>query len=159
MGGASAVGAMFKVAGTVNDTMQKNAESMKNEIELKRQAQLAQGQAIDAESRGGVIAGQAREKGSQTIAAQRVAFSAGGVDASVGTAADVAGGTRLMSEVDANTIQNNAAREAWGHREVSNNLATQAGLEEGKRAENTFGGVLSSASTVVSAIGGGLGGS
>lgn len=158
MGGASAVGALFKVAGTVNKTMQANAELARNEIELNRQSALAEGQAADSVGLGGVLAGLAREKGAQLLAKQKVAYSAAGVDAGVGTAADVGVEAAMLSEHDANVITANAAREAWGYKESAINLATKARATRGQAQDNAVGGVLSSVSSVLGAVGGGIGG-
>lgn len=89
-----------------------------NANELERVARLEDANAVDSLSRGSLLAGQARMRGSQVIGKQRVAYANSGVDVSVGTPVDVAGGTRLFSEMDAQTLVNNAAREAYGHEQV-----------------------------------------
>lgn len=157
MGGPTAVGSLFKVAGNINQTMTANAASMSNELELQRQSQIKAGQAVDAEARGAVLAGAALEKGTAIAAKQRGAYSDAGVDASVGTAADVSAETAVRAAHEANLVTNNAAREAWGFRESAVSLATQARREKSQRDERTAGAVLSSAASIIGGIGGGFG--
>ncbi len=47
---------------------------------------------------------------------QRAGLAANGVDLGVGSAADILTTTDFMGEIDANTIQANAVRQAWGYR-------------------------------------------
>ena len=47
---------------------------------------------------------------------QRASLAANGVDLAVGSAVDVLTSTDVMGEIDANTIQANAVRQAWGYR-------------------------------------------
>lgn len=78
--------------------------------------------AVDALRRGALAAGLQRMKGSQVVARQRVGYAASGVDSTVGTPADVASGTEAFNEFDALTIENNAAREALGHKRTVQQL-------------------------------------
>jgi len=47
---------------------------------------------------------------------QRASLAANGVDLGVGSAAEILTSTDVMGEIDANTIQANAVRSAWGYR-------------------------------------------
>lgn len=73
----------------------------------------------DAYRRGALAAGQQRMRGSALLAKQRMAYANSGVNAYSGTPADVAAGSVLFNELDALTIENNAAREALGHKQTS----------------------------------------
>lgn len=70
--------------------------------------------AADTLQRGAVETGRQRSVGSATAAQQRTAYAASGVDPTVGTAAQVQANTQGAAEIDAQTIKNNAAAEAWG---------------------------------------------
>lgn len=79
-------------------------------------AALADAQAADAVQRGNEAA--AREVGAtrQAMGAARAAGGGSGTNLNGGSAADVAGETSRVGALDALTLQNNAAREAWGYR-------------------------------------------
>ncbi len=47
---------------------------------------------------------------------QRVALAANGVDITTGSANDVLTSTDVVGQIDANTIEDNALRSAWGYR-------------------------------------------
>lgn len=83
---------------------------------FNQNAQLAEWQAQDAEARGEANAKIARRKTEQVIGEQRVRLAAQGVDVNRGSALDVQADAAYLGELDALTIQNNAAKEAWGYR-------------------------------------------
>lgn len=91
-----------------------------------RNAENAEFAAVDAEARGGIEASKARAAGGEVVGAQRVALAANGVELQSGSALELLVDTRGQSELDAQTLKNNAKREAWGFR-------TQAVQEQGAR--------------------------
>jgi hypothetical protein len=127
-----------------------------NRQQLSKAAMRSDALAVDALRRGSFLGGLKRMEGSRTIAQQKVAYEASGVDSTVGTAAQVAGATRLVSELDAQTLQNNAAREALGHTTTADqyradwtrvqreaeNRRTQRGMEWGGKALSFLGAGL-----------------
>ncbi len=119
--GSAVVGTGAMVAGGV---VQANAQS-EAASQTEKQALLAEQQAIDNQKLanrsaadvlriGGVEAGRVRTQASQVVGEQRAAYASSGVDVDSGTAMDVQIAARMIGELDANTIRNNAAREAWG---------------------------------------------
>ncbi|PZR17531.1 MAG: hypothetical protein DI536_04250 [Archangium gephyra] len=90
-----------------------------NMDELRRSSALEQANAAFVEQAGATQAGLARMRGSAVQAQQRVAWATAGIDTSTGTPAAVGEASRLWSELDAVTLQNNARRAAMGHRELS----------------------------------------
>lgn len=120
--------------------------SIQGGIEQKKQSDqniaLANEAAADASRRGGVAAGVARTGASRLAAAQRVAYSTSGVDATTGTAADVQTETSARGELDALTIENNAAREAWGFKSHGMAFAKQAGLDSSRTNREIAGGII-----------------
>lgn len=54
--------------------------------------------------------------GTESVAENKVALAGAGVDIQSGTALDILADTRAQSTLDVETIRNNAAREAWGHK-------------------------------------------
>lgn len=116
-----------------------------------RNTQQANEAATDATNRGVLEAGGARMAGSAAAARQAVAYTASGVDATVGTAANVQAGTKALAELDALTAENNAAREAWGYRKHGMDFQTQAGIDASRRNREMVGTVLSTGGKVATA--------
>jgi hypothetical protein len=102
-GGVEAMGGSSKRAALDETYRSKLSAADTGELETKQ---------IAAED-----AGRVRSAGTQTIAKQATAYTASGVDASQGTPLSVMADTRLMSELDARTLENNAARKVRGFRE------------------------------------------
>lgn len=57
-----------------------------------------------------------RVRAGQAVGTQRSAQAANGIDVNSGSAAQLQDDTAMLGELDALTIQNNAAREAYGYR-------------------------------------------
>lgn len=95
---------------------------------LEDQARLVDSASVGARRRGALAAGQVRMAGSQAIAGQRTAAGASGVAVDSGVVRNLAADSRLLSELDALTLENNAAREAWGMEVEAERLRTQAGF-------------------------------
>jgi hypothetical protein len=112
---------------------------------------LALDAAADSIARGFQDSARTRMAATQTIARQSVAFGASGVDGSVGTAAEAQGATRMMSELDAKTQENNAFREAWGFQTKAQQIRRQSQLDHqayiGKQWGTALGGIGSAAAS------------
>jgi hypothetical protein len=118
--GISLLGSAFQGAG---EKQQAEAQARADE----ENARLLRQRAFEVERQGGQRAGQVRQAGSQAIAAQKVAFAAGGVDPSSGTAASLAADSRVQSEIDAMRLRYNAALESRGIRTQAGQLDAHAG--------------------------------
>lgn len=102
-------------ANTVN-----NAVSQKRQGDYEGQladtnAALAQQQGADAIARGNEAANRSQLGTRQLIGAQRAALAGSGVDVGSGSAADLQADAAGMGALDALTLKNNAAREAYGY--------------------------------------------
>jgi hypothetical protein len=94
--------------------------------------------AADATERGNQEAGKASLKSGQLMGDARTALASSGVDSQSGSGLQALADTRAYSKLDQLTIQNNAAREAWGYK-----LKGYQALEQGKAdATNTLVGGL-----------------
>jgi len=102
--------------------------------------------------------GRRRAQGSLLGARQRLALSNSGIDAEVGTAADVQASNEVLTELDAMTLKNNAAREAWGFKTRKKQLAEnwEQGLANAN-AEAITGIVKGQAKIISSAASMGMG--
>jgi hypothetical protein len=115
--------------------------------------------ALQAGEKGRFEAGKLRMSGAMLAAKQKVAYAASGVDSTVGTAASVQANTAALTELDAMTAENNAAREVWGYKlqvqQSKKNL--QRKYEQYNR--EAIGSALSGAGQIIGGAGGVGGGS
>jgi hypothetical protein len=115
----------------------------------ERNAQLAERQGRDAINVGELEANRMRGQTDQEVSSGRAAAGAQGVDVNVGSPAAVTDSRKLVGDVDALTIRNNAARAAWGYdveaanERMNGKLALLAGENE------AAGERLSSVSTLL----------
>lgn len=111
-------------------------------------ARMAEMQARDAELRGQEAEARHRKDVSRLTGSQRAALAGQGVDVNDlgGSAMDIQTDTAYLGELDALTIRNNAAREAWGFRSQAANYSAQ-----GRNAQAA--GTLNAAGTL---LGGGM---
>lgn len=98
-------------------------------------AKLAERQAADAIARGQTAAQRQGMATRQAIGAQRAALAANGVEVNDGSAVDVQSDTAALGALDALTIRNNAAREAWGYQAQASNYRQQ-GILTGLESQN-----------------------
>lgn len=113
-------------------------------------AQIADWQAKDTIARGDKAAGAARLKSRQLKGSQRAALAANGVDLGFGSALDILNDTDLFGEIDAETIRDNAAREAWAIRQQAAGLRVDASTHR-LRAANESPLLAASTSLLTSA--------
>lgn len=120
-------------------------------LEQQRQyfnADIADLQADDALQRGVDAVSRQRAAARQIIGTQRAGYSGQNVDVHVGSAVDVAADAALLGELDAQTIQHNAEREAWGYRvqavdrRMAGDVARQSGNSQGNAAYFGAAGTL-----------------
>lgn len=129
---------LFDAMGHVQASNARQDAYVRNVARLELAAQQEAANAVLTMQAGGIEAGKVRMKGSSIIAQQRVAFGASGVDGTMGTAADLATSSRLMSELDAQTTLNNAARQALGHKLTAASYQQKIGdLAQDKQAQDT----------------------
>lgn len=83
---------------------------------LKQNAQFKNQAAEDALDRGRKASDLQRVQTQQMIGTQRAALAANGGDVNSGSAALLQDDTAMLGELDALTISNNAAREAYGYK-------------------------------------------
>lgn len=76
--------------------------------------------ATETEMAGDTAADWQRVRTGQAVGTQRAAQAANGIDVNTGSAAQLQDDTSMIGELDALTIQNNAAREAYGYRVQAN---------------------------------------
>lgn len=114
MAASAAIGLM--VAGGVTSAAGQYESGKANQELANHNARIAEIQADDALARGREAEGIHRKRTKAIIGSQRARFGAQGVEINDGSALDVQADTAYLGELDALTIRNNAAREAWGYK-------------------------------------------
>ena len=110
----SGIGLGMQAVGGASAASGQRAEADFQAAQLDRQAALTDSARADVLRQGAQAAGRARMEGSQVLAAQRTAAGASGIATDSGSVLNLMADSRLMSELDAQQAENNAAREAWG---------------------------------------------
>jgi len=116
-------------------------EAAMNAAELERSARQAEAARLDALRRGQLAEARRRLEVGQVRGAQTVAYSAGNIDASTGTAAQVGMATDAIGELDAMTLRANAWREAFGFQETARSMRIKASQTRENAATNIFNAV------------------
>ncbi len=126
------------LVGSAASAEAQGREGAQNAAELERSARQAEAARLDALRRGQVAAARKRMEVGEVRGAQTVAFAAGGIDGTTGTALQVADATERVGELDALTIRANAVREAFGHQETARGLAMKAQNTRENTSVNIF---------------------
>ena len=109
MGGAT------KAAGAYNASSAQRSSLNYQASVAANNAQLATDKASVATDNGQIAVENQDLKTAQTYGMQRANLGANGVDMGQGSALDLLTSTKLMGERDADQLQTNALREAWGY--------------------------------------------
>jgi molybdopterin biosynthesis enzyme len=109
-------------------------------------AMIAEYQADDAISRGKFNEKRQRQATEKVIGSQRAGFAAQGVDVNSGSALNTQADAAYLGELDALTIRQNAAKEAWGYK-----VQAVSSRRQGKNAERE--GYMGAATTVIGGAG------
>lgn len=140
--GLPALMAVQAVTGAYSTYMQGKAQQSIS----KANARISELQAKDALKRGHEAEGISRQKTKKLIGSQRAALAAQGIRVDAGSALDIQLEAGDIGELDALTIRNNAAREAFGFMQEASNssmqgrLAYQAGVN--RSIDTLLGGGL-----------------
>lgn len=116
---------------------------------LHRNADIADLQAKDAIQRGAIDQKKMRRQTEQVIGKQRVNMAAQGVDINKGSAVDVVADAAYLGELDALTIKNNAAKEAWGYKTQADDLRYRGRLAKKEGEMGAFNTILGGAGSML----------
>lgn len=104
---------------------------------------------------GDLEAQNAMRKQASITGDQRAQMSANGIDLTQGSAQDILASTKFLGGIDVNTIQSNAARQAWGYSVQGMNDKSAANLETWRA--NSINpsqiGAMSAGTSILSSIG------
>lgn len=150
---ASIGGTLLGAFGQIQQGQQQGA-MMKYQAQIDRNnAIMADRQAEDALARGQEEERKHRIKIGLFKGQQINAFASNGVTVDSGTPLDVLGDTAEAGELEALTIRNNAAREAWGNRVQGANYRNSASMQTAGAKNAVTSGYMSAFSTALSGAG------
>lgn len=154
------IGTGLQIAGVVSGVMgsanQSKATQQAYDYQAavnRNNAQVAEWQAQDALTRGAKAEQAQRLKVAQLKSSQRAGFAARGVALDEGSPLAILQDTDYMGELDALTIRDNAAKEAWGARMQGANYAGDASMLSARAgAESPSGAALNTLLTGAGAV-------
>ena len=119
----------------------------------KQNAAVSEQAADDAMRTGDINADAKRIETRGIIGTQRAGFAANGIDVNTGSAGLVQDDTAQFGELDALTIMNNAAREAYGYKTQAVDQRQQGKLAKYKGKMDAIGSILGGAEKGAKAAG------
>lgn len=125
---AQAAGALATSYGTYQ---QKKGERYAMEAQAQvadNNKQIATWQAEDAITRGQSEVQRQGLKVAALKGTQRASLAARGLDLGEGSALDILTDTDFMGKIDANTLEDNAGKEAWAYRTQASNYGSDAAI-------------------------------
>ena len=149
--GVAAAGLALGLAGAVTGAYANYAASRLRARQADYNRRMGLIGAADALARGNVLEGQVRRNVSALIGAQRAAVGSSGIVADIGSAARIQSDAMVFGELDALTVRNNAAREAWGLRQQARGYGFEKALA---RVGASWGSVATLLGGTASALGG-----
>lgn len=146
---ASGVGAVTGAIGSLRGgqanadaSMYQAAVARNNQLVAERNAQYALEAGRSAES-------NQRQKTAQMIGAQRAAMAANGIDIGSGSALNLQSDTGAIGELDALTIRNNAARQAYNYEAQAADFSANSSLMRMKASNDKKAGNIGAFSSLV----------
>lgn len=112
---------------------------------LKQNAAFKNQAADEAILAGNTDADWQRVRTGQAVGEQRTSLAANGIDVNSGSAGQLQDDTAMIGELDALTIQNNAAREAYGYRTQANQDIANAKQVKKNAKSQAIGSILGGA--------------
>lgn len=119
------VTALSQIGSTFSQSQALRAQQAQRQSQLEFNKAVAEFQAEEARRIAERDVEVLEKRSKQVIGAQRAAFAAQGIDVEQGSALDVQLDTAAITEVDALTIRNNAARQAFGFKVDALTAASQ----------------------------------
>lgn len=163
MGAAAmmAISSGMQIGSQIGGAFAQNAASRAADAYNSRQTafniEIAEMQGKDVRARGEREATAAKKQARNIISEQRVALAAQGIDIDSGSALEIQEDTAMLGEREAQTIRNNAWREAWGYKVEALNLGHRQQMENSanayKRQSTLLTAGFNSAATGVSTYG------
>ncbi len=158
-GGASAASLGLQAAGTAYSAVSQYYQGKWAKQLANYNAKVATMQGQYALERGEQMGARQRMATGQLRGAQRAAFAGQNVVIDDGTALQANEQAAYWGEVDAITVRNNAALEAWGYKQSAVNSVLSGQMSMAQGMANATGTILGGAGRIASASGGSAGAS
>lgn len=145
--------AMSGVSSAIQANAQQQTAEYQSQVDANN-AKMAGWNASAAIQQGQFQAEQQGLQSAQLLGQQRVSVAANGLSPDSGSAIDQMASTRFLNSMDVSTIQNNAARAAWGYDVQGSNFLAQSGLDKWEAQNNNpalIGGIASAGSLLSTA--------
>jgi hypothetical protein len=139
--GLGMVGTAIKVGSEASASAAQQAIARQNQM-------IANTAAAAASERGAFEAGRAITKGNLVGGAQQAGYSASGVVTNRGSPLDVLVGTGAVSQEDAQTLRNNAMREAWGYKQQAAGIGLEAQYQKQQADFSQMSTLLTGAASI-----------
>ena len=146
-----------QVVGGINQAKAQREQGDFNADQSRFNGAIADLQATDAVDRGNESASNLKRQAKGLQGSQKAAAAAQGIDASSGSAAELQNDTEKLSTLDALTIRNNAAREAFGYKAQALGFRTQADFDQKAARSSASNTILTSGANALSTAGGAYG--
>jgi len=148
VGAASAVGsaAISGVSAAQQANASQAAANYNAEVAANN-ATIASEQRSAALRQGQLQVQQEQMQAARTLGSQRAALAANGVQLDSGSATDLLASTKFLADQDVNTIQSNAARQAWGYAVDQANYQGQSQLDAWQAKNSSPAGIGAMAGT------------
>jgi hypothetical protein len=127
--------------GAVGQAKAANAQADYNASVAENNAKTATYQAEEAQRRGEEDVINQNRKTAQLRGEQRATMAARGLDLTYGTPQSLIDQTDYFGQVDANTLRDNAAKEAYGKRVESSNYTASASAARASKTNPLFAGL------------------
>lgn len=146
-------GAVTSTIGSYNKAKGEKAAANYNAAVARNNAQMSEWMAEDAVRRGMDTKRKTQLQASQLKGRQRAMLAERGIDLGEGSALDLLTDTDLFGQIDANTVEANAAREAFGYKAQATNYLAEAGFQQARASSISPGrSALTSALTGAGAV-------
>lgn len=149
MGMGAAFIAITAISAAYSAYAQRAAGAMQAAI-ARRNAEMEELAAQDAEAVGREQASRLAIRGGQIRGSQIAAYAASGVVPTSGSALDVLSDTAMFTALDMQIAQSNAARQAWMHRAQAGNWKAQSRLSRFEGNTQAISTLLSGSADVMS---------
>lgn len=112
-------------------------------------ATIAEQNARTATAAGEAQVEQSRMKTKALIGTIEAAQASSGIDTGSGSPLDIRTSQKQVGELDAETIRNNAARQAYGYRSQSTSFAADQGLDASRAASASQAGTIGAVGSIL----------
>lgn len=129
---AQIAGAVTSTVGSYNKAKGEKAAANYNAAVARNNADLAQWNAEDALRRGQTAKQKQQIQTNALKGRQRAALAERGIDLGEGSALQLLTDTDMFGAIDANTIEANAAREAFGYKTQATNFLAEMGFQKAR---------------------------